>query len=140
MSSWVLNMPLQHIFTLSAKICCFLQIWSHLLSKSLMGNLIFCSVYVFSYSHNQSFRESSLEFLFFLVSMVGVVCYFELSDRCQEFITQIQRTCENREPLGWNHLRSHIDISNESKRVASLLNFQKQKLLEFLNAVNTSTK
>ena len=105
-----------------------------------MGNLIFCSVYVFSYCRNQSFRESFLEFLFFLVSMVASVCYFELSDRCQEFITQIQRTCKNGEPRGWNHLRSHIDISNENKRVASLLNFQKQKLLEFLNAVNTSTK
>ena len=66
---------IQNFFSRSDKIRSFLEIWSHLLNKSLMENFIFCAVYIFSYCHNRSFRESSMGFFSLLVSMAGVVCF-----------------------------------------------------------------
>ena len=37
---------------------CFMQIWSHLLNKSLMENLIFCAVGAFSFDYVQLFLQN----------------------------------------------------------------------------------
>ena len=51
-------------------------------------------IYIFSYCHHRSYRESSLGFLSFLLSMTGVICFMGvdyLRDRCEGFITVTQK-------------------------------------------------
>ena len=41
-----MKFSVKDFFSKCDQICCFLQIWSHLLKKSLMENFIFCTMYM----------------------------------------------------------------------------------------------
>ena len=135
-----MKFSIKDLFIKSDKIRSFLRIWSDLQNKYLNGKIkVLCSVYIFSFCHKQSSRESSLGFLSFPVSMVGVVCFI-LSCRTDETSQQYKKNkSKNGRPLGWTHLTSHIDIRIERKDCSKFLEISKGKLLELHSSVNTNT-